>query len=89
MYFVLTKTKKKDCSKTLFKKNSLFNHFFSNKLFTPSQTVFLTGDLCIAQWLSIIHEIQINFDSNPHVDVRGVFLDISKAFDKVWHNGFL
>ena len=47
MYFVLTKTMKKDCSQTLFKKNSLFNHFFSNKLFTPSQTVFLTGDLCI------------------------------------------
>ena len=90
MYFVLTKTMKKDCSQTLFKKNSLFNHFFSNKLFTPSQTVFLTGDLCIiAQWLSIIHEIQINFDSNPHVGVRGVFLDISKAFDKVWHNGLL
>ena len=68
--------------------NSLFNYFLSNKLFTPSQSGFLPGDSCIAQLLSIIHEIQTAFDENPTVDVRGVFLDISKAFDKVWH-GFI
>ena len=44
---------------------------------------------CIAQLLSIIHEIQTAFDKNPAEDVRGVFLDISKAFDKVWHIGLL
>ena len=26
---------------------------------------------------------------NPSLDTRGVFLDISKAFDKVWHGGLL
>ena len=66
--------------------NSLFNYFQSNRLFTPSQSGFLPGDSCIAQLLSIIHEIQTVFDENPNVDVRGVFLDISKAFDKVWHD---
>ena len=25
----------------------------------------------------------------PTVNVRGVFLDISKAFDKVWHDGLI
>ena len=69
--------------------NSLFNYFLSNKLFTPSQSGFLPGDSCIAQLLSIIHEIQTAFDENPTVDVRGVFLDISKAFDKVWHDGLI
>ena len=69
--------------------NSLFNYFLSNKIFTPSQSGFLPGDSCIAQLLSIIHEIQTAFDENPTVDVRGVFLDISKAFDKVWHNGLI
>ena len=68
--------------------NALFNYFKDNKLFTYSQSGFLPGDSCIAQLLSIIHEIQTAFDNNP-VDVRGVFLDISKAFDKVWHIGLL
>ena len=32
--------------------------------------------------------MQTAFDGNLTVDMRGVFLDISKAFDKVWHNIF-
>ena len=36
--------------------------------------------------LSIIHEIRTTFDENLTVDMRVVFLDISKAFDKVWPN---
>ena len=55
----------------------------------PSQSGFLPGDSCIAQLLSITHEIQSAFDDNPTVNVRGIFLDISKAFDKVWHVGLL
>ena len=69
--------------------NSLFNHFLSNKLFTPSQSGFLPGDSSIAQLLSIIHEIQAAFDNNPTFHMRGVFLDISKALDKVWHDGLI
>ena len=69
--------------------NSLFNYFLSNKLFTPSQSGFLPGDSCIAQLISTIHEIQTSFDENTVVDVGGVFLDISKAFDKVWHDGLI
>ena len=69
--------------------DSLFNYFVRNKLFTPSQSGFLLGDWCIAQLLSIIQEVQTVFDENPTVDVRGIFLDISKAFDKVWHDGLI
>ena len=69
--------------------NLLLNYFQSNRLFTPSESGFLGDDSCIAQLLSIIHEIQTAFDENPTADVRGVFLDISKAFDKVWHDGII
>ena len=69
--------------------DSLFNNFPSNKLFAPSQSGFLPGDSCIAQLPPIIHEIQTAFDNNPTLDQRGVFLDISKAFDKVWHTGLV
>ena len=53
--------------------NSLFNHFVTSKLFTPSQSGFLPADSHIAQFLSIIHEKHTNFDSNPPVDVEGSF----------------
>ena len=69
--------------------NSLFNYFLSNKLFTPSQSGFLPGDSSIAQLLSTIHEIQTAFDNNPTADMRSAFLDISEAFDKVWHDGLI
>ena len=41
------------------------------------------GDSCINQLLSITHEIFASFDNG--LEVKSVFLDISKALDKVWH----
>ena len=67
----------------------LFNHFHQNHLFTKCQSGFLPGDSCILQLLSIVHEINSSFDCDPTIDVSGVFLDISKAFDKVWHEEIL
>ena len=71
----------------IFKK--FFNHFPQSQLLTKCQSGFLPGDLCISQLLSIVHEINSSFDCDPTIDVKGVFLDISKAFDKVWHEGIL
>ena len=69
--------------------NSLLSHFHNNNLFTKCQSGFLPGDSCISQLLSIVHEILSSFDYKPPTDVRAIFLDISKAFDKVWPQGLL
>ena len=67
----------------------LFNHFYCNNLFTKNQSCFMPGDSCIFQLLSNDHGINSFLDCNPTIDVRGVFLDISKAFNKMWHEGLL
>ena len=69
--------------------NSLFNYFIKNKPFTECQSGFISGDLCVAQLLSITHQIYKSFDCNPLYDIRGTLLDISKAFNKIWHIGLI
>ena len=54
-----------------------------------NQSGFRSGDSCVSQLISITHEIYKKFDGNPSLETRGVFLDMSKAFDKVWHKGLL
>ena len=67
--------------------NSLFEYFIENGLISPNQSGFTSGDSCTNQLISITHEIYQFFDDG--FEVRGVFLDISKAFDKVWHNSLI
>ena len=57
------------------------------KKITTNQSAFKPSDSCINQLLSITHEIYISFDDG--LEVRSVFLDISKALDKVWHEGVI
>ena len=66
---------------------SLFEFFIANELISSNQSGFKPGDSCINQLLSITHEIYKSFDHG--YEARGVFLDILKAFDKVWHNGLI
>ena len=66
----------------------MFDFFTENNLITHNQSGFKPGDSCTNQLLSITtHEIYKSFDDG--LDVRGVFSDISKAFDKVWHKSLL
>ena len=61
-----------------------------NKLLNNCQSGFRPNDSCINQLISITHNIYRAFDANPSLEVRRVFLDLSKAFDKVfWHEGLL
>ena len=63
------------------------NFFIENELISSNQYGFKPGDSCVNQLVSITREIYKFFDEGH--EVRGVFLDISKAFDKVWHDGII
>ena len=65
----------------------MLKYFLDNNLITLKQSGFRLGDSCINQLLSIAHDIFTSFDNG--LEVRGVFLDISKAFDKVWRDGLI
>ena len=67
----------------------LYNFLLQEELLNPNQSGFRPSDSCINQLIAITHEIFEAFDCNPSLEVRLVFLDISKAFDKVWHKGLL
>ena len=56
---------------------------FSYNLISENQSGFRPGDSCIDQLLSIAHKMYQSFGDN--LKVGAVFLDISKAFDKVQH----
>ena len=58
-----------------------------DNLLISCQSGFRPNDSCVNQLVSITHNIYRDFDPNP--SLARCFLDLSKAFDKVWHEGFL
>ena len=67
----------------------IYAHFIGNQLITWRQSGFIKKDSTINQLLSITDMIRKTFDCEPPKEVRAIFLDISKAFDKVWHEGLI
>ena len=76
------------CSKFLEKIifDSVMRFLNKNKLQSDVQSGFRPSDSCEYQLLSVVHDIYKSFDCNPPLEVRGIFSDISKAFDRVWHD---
>ena len=65
--------------------DELYSYLSQNSLITVDQSGFRPGDSTINQLISITSTI---FDAFEDYDeTRALFLDISKAFDKVWHDG--
>ena len=65
----------------------MFGYFIENDLIYQHQSGFKSEHSCIIQFLLIPHEIYQSFDEG--FDVRSVFLDICRAFDKAWHDGII
>ena len=66
---------------------AMFKHFLENNLVSSNQSNFSPGNSCINQLIAITHEIFKGFDYG--LEIRGVFLDISKAFYKVRLEGLI
>ena len=62
--------------KKVLKKYSVFNFFRKNK------------HIADYQLLSTTREIYKSFDCSPTRNIKGIFLNISNAFQKIWHESF-
>ena len=68
--------------KLIFK--SLFEYLDEQKLLSAHQSRFRPNESCINQLLFIVHDVYMAFHADPILEVRGVFLDMLKSFDKVF-----
>jgi hypothetical protein len=63
----------------------VYNFMFDNKIISPFQSGFMPGFSTNTQLIEILHHLY-EAQSKGH-ESRIIFLDFSKAFDKVWHDG--
>ena len=67
----------------------MFNSLVSNNLITKNQSGFRPGDSCTKQLLTLVNDIHSAFDDKNCLEIRSVYFDMSKAFDKVWHEDLI
>ena len=65
----------------------VFNFCRDNSILTALQSGFVPGDSTVNQLIDLYNTFCKALDEGK--EVRAVFCDISKAFDRVWHRGLL
>ena len=65
----------------------VFNFFRDHNILTPLQSGFVPQDSTVNQLVDLYNTFCKALDEGK--EVRAVFCDISKAFDRVWHRGLL
>ena len=65
----------------------IYNRFSRNFILSNYQSGFLPGRSTVTQLIEVYHHFCSAVNSNK--EIRVVFLDISKAFDRVWHKGII
>ena len=71
-----------------YSKNLFLNTFLSilaKKLLSKHQSGFRPNYSTTNQLLRIVHDLYTVFDANSVLELWRVFLDMSKTFDRVWH----
>ena len=61
----------------------IFSNLQANNPITDNESSFEPGDSSTNQLVFLVNEIHECFEDKRSIDLRAVFLDISKAFDKV------
>ena len=65
----------------------IYTHFHENHILTSLQSGFIPGDSTVNQLTFLYNTFSQALDTEK--EVRVVFCDVSKAFDRVWHEGLL
>ena len=65
----------------------VFNFLNANSVITSLQSGFVPGDSIVNQLIDIYNTFSKALDDG--LEVKAIFCDISKAFDRVWHKGLL
>lgn len=69
--------------------NNLLKYLDTKNQLNNNQSGFKPGDSYVHQFLSAIHDIYKTFDTNPSLEVKMIFLDLSKAYDRVLHEDLM
>ena len=69
--------------------SNLYIYLHTNNLINRNQSGFHPRDSTTSQRLYLLDEIHQAFDSTKSFEVRTIFPDISKAFEKVWREGLI
>lgn len=64
--------------------NQLFNFLSEHSILSDKQHGFRKGYSTVTQLVTVIHTFALNIDNSGQIDA--IFLDFSKAFDRVPHN---
>ena len=65
----------------------VYNHLKDNFVLTDFQSGYLLGRSTVTQLIEVYHMLCSLIDNEK--EVRVIFLDIAKEFDRVWHKGIL
>ena len=64
-------------------RDQIVEHMTRNNFFSPFQHGFISGKSCVTQLLECVEDLTEALDQYEDVDI--IYLDFSKAFDKLPH----
>ena len=67
----------------------LYSYLVNHELIFKNQSGFRSGNSTTNQLIDFANEVHKAFDDRCTLEVKSVFLDLFKAFDKVWHDGLI